>query len=740
VREADHSAYGRAVRFSFTLRRALLGGALSLGLALPGAALGHGQTLSASTMSIESAAKVCRKDTPRAEKRIRAVEVLALGSRHAAEHAAERAQGRREACAPGGRLKPGFVARVKAQASAKKVNAGPPSDVGQWGAPIDLPGIVAIHTTLMPNGKVLFFYNNPEFGDEARGRVMVWDPATQTGVRRDVPANIWCAGQVLLADGRVLVVGGNLKYETGAPAGSFKGLNQIWIFDPTTETWLRGPDMEHGRWYPTATKLPDGTVLITAGWDESGGGAASNNQDLEVYTPAADGHGPGTIRVVAHRDIDYYPHQYVLPDGRVILAGPRDVDTAFINPGDWTFTDIPDLNVNRDYGYGSGVLLPGPPSGSTKVLLIGGANGDATLSTATTEQFDASNPTAGWSFKAPLPESRRNVNTVILPDGDLLDVGGNNDGASNGYREDAVLYSPATNTWTPMASQTQGRGYHSTAILLPDARVLSAGDDTVAGGGWENDIAEIYSPPYLFAGARPSITSAPRAIKWGSPFTIGTSDAVARAVLIAPGATTHGNDMNQRHVELTISPTAGGIQAIAPPTANVAPPGPYMLFLLNAQGVPSVARFVQVGNVFDQGGSPVPGGGGSGAGRGRAGAKKKLPVQFLNPKLKIGKVWVSLAVTLVAQSRQTVVATLGRPGPGRGMVNTKKLVLKQGKKKRVGFRVRAPRGHAPLQLRLQLKVKPSGGKLVTIKLNVLKAGPKVSLRAPKTGKSAKAVH
>ena len=722
-----------------TLRRALVGGALALGLALPAVALGHsGNDLSASSMSLESAAKVCRRDTPRAEKRLRALERFALGSRHAAEHAAERAQGRREACAPSGALKPGFVKKVRARASVKKAMAtGPASQVGQWGGPIDLPGIVAIHTTLMPNGKVLFFYNNPEFGDEERGRVMVWDPATQTGVRRDVPANIWCAGQVLLADGRVLVVGGNLKYQVGGPAGSFKGLNQIWLFDPTTETWQRGPDMRHGRWYPTATKLPDGQVLITAGWDESGGGADANNRDLEVYTPAADGRGPGTVRVVANRDIDYYPHQYVLPDGRVILAGPRDTDTAFINPGDWSFTDIPDLNINRDYGYGSGILLPGPPSGSTKVLLIGGANGDATLSTATTEQFDAANPAAGWSFKAPLPESRRNVNTVILPDGNLLAVGGNNDGASNGYRLESQLYSPAANTWSPMASQGQGRGYHSTAILLPDARVLSAGDDTLAGGGWENDIAEIYSPPYLFQGARPSISSAPRAIKWGSPFTVGTPDAVARAVLIAPGATTHANDMNQRHVELAISPTAGGIQAIAPPTANVAPPGPYMLFLLNAQGIPSVARFVQVGNVFDPGGGGGGGAGAPGAGGPRAGAKKKLPVRFLNPKLKVGPRWVNLAVTLVATKRHVVVATLGRPGPGRGMVSTTKLVLKKGKQRRVGFRVRAPRRGAPLQLRLQLKMKPAGGEVVTIKRNVLKAGPKVALRVPKTGKAAR---
>ena len=188
MRGPDDWAYGRAVRFSSTLRGALLGGALSVGLVLPGAALGHGQSLSASTMSLESAAKVCREDTPRAEKRLRALEVLALGSHHAAEHASERAEGRREACAPKGGLKPSFVKRVKAQASVKRVSAvGPASQVGQWSGPIDLPGIVAIHTTLMANGKVLFFYNNPNFGDEARGRVMVWDPATQTGVRRDVP-------------------------------------------------------------------------------------------------------------------------------------------------------------------------------------------------------------------------------------------------------------------------------------------------------------------------------------------------------------------------------------------------------------------------------------------------------------------------------------------------------------------------------------------------------------------------
>ena len=555
---------------------------------IPATALGHLGNNGAgaySSKSLRAAARACASYSPKTEARVRRMERLGLGPRHAAEHARSRLQSRREACTPRGTLRKSFLKKVRrARASLKRSHAtGPTSQVGQWSGPIGLD-VVAIHTTLMPNGKVLFFYNNPTFGDEALGRVEVWDPATQTGVRRDVPANIWCGGQVLLADGRVLVVGGNLKYEVGGPAGSFKGLNQIWLFDPATETWTRGPDMQHGRWYPTATKMADGRVLITAGWDETGGGAAANNRDLEVYTPAADGHGPGTVQVVANRDIDYYPHQYVLPDGRVILAGPRHVDTAILNPSNWSWTDIPDLQINRDYGYGAGVLLPGPPSGSNKVLLIGGANNVADTSTATTEQFDAANPSAGWSFRAPLPESRRNVNGVILPDGKILAVGGNTTGASDGYRFETESYDPASNTWTPLASQGEGRGYHSTAILLPDGRVLSAGDDTVAGGGWTSDVAEVFSPPYLFNGARPTISSAPADVAYNTPFTIGTSDQVSRAVLVAPGATTHANDMNQRHVELSIAPTTGGVLATSPPTANVAPPGPYMLFLLNAAG------------------------------------------------------------------------------------------------------------------------------------------------------------
>ncbi len=162
------------------------------------------------------------------------------------------------------------------------------------------------------------------------------------------------------------------------------------------------------------------------------------------------------------------------------------------------------------------------------------------------------------------------------------------------------LYSPATKTWRLGPAQIEDRGYHSTALLLPDGRVWSAGDQkhppAPEGGSSLTDTAEIYSPPYLFKGPRPTIVSAPAKLRWGDVFRVraGTSVPAQSAVLIAPGATTHANDTTQRLVTLKTQRTyAGGIELAAPPRRSVAPPGYYMLFLLN-NGVPSVASWVQL--------------------------------------------------------------------------------------------------------------------------------------------------
>ncbi len=203
--------------------------------------------------------------------------------------------------------------------------------------------------------------------------------------------------------------------------------------------------------------------------------------------------------------------------------------------------------------------------------------------------FDESRPTTAAVAGPSLNQARAHHNTVLLPDGSMVSVGGGYGNRSGDLRLagpehlTSEIWSPATNTWRRGPAQVYKRAYHSTALLLPDGRVVSAGDDrdTTKPGKADRrlDVAEIYEPAYLFAaGPRPAITDAPAGIKWDGAFAVKTSSPITRAVLMAPGATTHANDMQQRHVELRITPNGTGATLVAPPNANVAPPGYYMLF------------------------------------------------------------------------------------------------------------------------------------------------------------------
>lgn len=545
-----------------------------------------------------------------AERRLRGFEVRALGPSHARAHALAR---RYDRCAP----------RLPRGTSHRQSAIGTPAEVGVWTtattdfSPTDptLFPVSAVHMVLLPTGKILVFHQD---ATKTRGRAYIWNPTTSTGRLIDMPANFFCAGQTLLSDGRVLIAGGQLEDERRNPPFSYyKGLNQIWTFNPFTETLVRQPNMRHGRWYPTLVRLPDGRVMITQGADESGDGynnpaLRSYNDEVEVFTPSPDLDGVGTVAKVGDQTItSYYPHQWLLPSGKILSAGPGKSDVFSVDPAGFVWTKLASMKRNR-YGFGSGVLLPGPPSGSSRVLMIGGnASGNGAepeSGDATTELFDAGNPGAGWSFRASLPEGRKNLNAVILPDGKLLAVGGNNGTVQPTQRTapvyEAALYDPADDGagWRPMAGQNENRAYHSTAVLLPDGRVLSGGDDGSvvtgtlgkAGGGPQADVWELFEPPNLFIpGARPVVSGAPAQVGANQPFTVAVSADVSRLVLVAPGAVTHANDTNQRHVELEISGAGTSRQAVTP-GPNVAPPGYYMLFGLNAAGEPSVARWIRV--------------------------------------------------------------------------------------------------------------------------------------------------
>ena len=166
---------------------------------------------------------------------------------------------------------------------------------------------------------------------------------------------------------------------------------------------------------------------------------------------------------------------------------------------------------------------------------------------------------------------------MLLPDGSMVAVGGGVGSNSSQNRlwtatpdqMQVELWDPSTKTWSLGPSQLENRAYHSTAILLPDASVLSAGDDR--NGGFDRDTAEIYKPPYLFKGARPTISSAPAQIAYNGTFNVDTPDTnVTKAVLIAPGAATHAVDMNQRYVPLVVAQRTGGVTLTAPANSNIA--------------------------------------------------------------------------------------------------------------------------------------------------------------------------
>lgn len=250
-------------------------------------------------------------------------------------------------------------------------------------------------------------------------------------------------------------------------------------------------------------------------------------------------------------------------------------------------------------GDGNSVLLPLLPGATTaKVLIVGGGN----PGTRTADIMDVASASPAWTAAAPMFFGRRNANAVILPDDRVLVVGGNL--LDNG--DDPVLkaeaYDVAANAWTLLPAMTRGRAYHSTAVLLPDARVWAAGSFTTF---TEKNI-EIYSPGYLFEGDRPVITSAPATVYYGTTFSINTSLAISAIRLIRLGATTHAQDMDQRSVGLAFTqtnPNNGPTWSVtAPADANVAPPGLYMLFVLRPKAashsgqtaIPSVARIVNV--------------------------------------------------------------------------------------------------------------------------------------------------
>jgi hypothetical protein len=453
-------------------------------------------------------------------------------------------------------------------------NGGGSSLVGQWSAPMEL-GVVAVNMVMMHTGKVLMY--SGEFTSTYTERVL--DP--NTGAITLVPNpyyNLFCSGHAQLADGRILVVGGYAPPSLGSAEAN--------IFDPVSLTWTKVPNMSYRRWYPSATTLGDGRVLVTSG----GQTCLTCLADIpEIYNPATNS---WTRLTGASWAMPYYPFTYLLPDGRVLDAGANEaaVVTRALDVATQTWTTIDPVVVD---GHSSAMYLPG------KIIKSGtgtdsGASGTVA---ATAYVLDMTSPSPAWRQIPSMAFARAYHNTTLLPDGSVLVTGGGSrrDGKNEQYAvKQAELWSPVTETWTTLAQAATPRLYHSSALLLPDARVLVAGSGNDS-GMVDRTAAEIFSPPYLFRGARPTIGSVPSVLSYATDFLLQTADAagIASVALIRPAAVTHSFDEDQRFVPLTFVRNGGSLTIQSPANANLAPPGYYMLFIVNSNGVPSTAAWVQ---------------------------------------------------------------------------------------------------------------------------------------------------
>jgi hypothetical protein len=471
--------------------------------------------------------------------------------------------------------------------SVNVTNGSDPAQVGQWGPLIPLPA-VAIHSALLPNGKILLFQGDFSTG----GQQYVLDPQTGSVVQvPDAAADLFCAGQAVLADGRVLIVGGT------ATNGGL-GINDITAFNWQLNTWSVMAPMHYARWYATGTTLSDGKVLVTSGVDKDAGDIVTVP---ELYSPDSNSWQSLTA---ASRSMPIYPFVYQLPDGRIVHLGGSEVPTA---------SEVLDLATNQWTTFDSRVIDGGSIANYApgRFMKAGSAADDGysgnSLRTAYTLNMNVSG--AKWEATASMGFPRSFLNLTNLPDGTVLATGGGTD-KSGFVDSNAVLpaedWNPANGTWTTYASMAAPRLYHSVAVLLPDGRVY------VAGGGSDPGVtdqrsAQIFSPPYLFKGPRPAISSAPATLKYGSSAFVGTPDAasIARVSLIRTGSVTHAFDENARATQLTFSQAQGGLNVNIPANRNDIPPGYYMLFLVNGQGVPSVASFVRFPAPYEDTSSPT---------------------------------------------------------------------------------------------------------------------------------------
>jgi hypothetical protein len=476
--------------------------------------------------------------------------------------------------------------------------AADPGQSGSWSPVVGTP-VVPVFEAVLPNGKVLIWDSVGDnaaesYPDHSFTRAMVWNPANDSYKRVDLQgSNIFCAGFAHLGNGNILVAGGNANAQLA-------GTVQTHVFNWQTETWTRGNDMAAARWYPTVAETANGEEVIV------GGGPAT----AEVYQ------ANGAIRTLSgftKFNARLYTFMGSRPDTQLGFFGPYGTAYTINTSGTGVITATGTRDgITRDYGSYSTYDIG-------KSVVVGGGNiteGGAThVPTRTAVVVNSGTGLIpSVASTGSLSTGRRQLNATLLADGSVLATGGLTSTATSTFVDlnhaatAAERWDPATGQWTVLASASRVRQYHSTAVLLPDGRVMTGGGGVcglcMTVGYLEKNI-EYFTPPYLYKkdgsgqrAVRPVISTAPASVGINANFTISSAEAagIQRVALVGLGDATHSVDQGQRYVPLKFSASGTTLTVTGPPNSGVAPPGYYLLFIVDASGVPSVAKMVQVAN------------------------------------------------------------------------------------------------------------------------------------------------
>lgn len=384
----------------------------------------------------------------------------------------------------------------------------------------------------------------------------------------------------------------------------FQGIRDAYEFDPVAEKYIKVDPMNEARWYPTLTTLSDGKILSLSGLDEIGQLVPGKN---EVYDPETK----KWTYTDGVRQFPTYPAISLMQNGKLFYSGanagygPDDVGR---DPGVWDvetnkFTKLKGMSDPKRLETAGTVLLP--PAQDEKYMVIGGGGvGESELSSKKTRIIDLLDDNPKFVDGPELEKGTRYPQYSILPNDEVLVSGGSEDyrgrGASNILQ--ARMYDSKTNKFKRVADPLVGRNYHSGSILLPDGRVMFFGSDSLYAdkgntkpGKFEQRV-EIYTPPYLYQGSRPTLSGGPKTIERGDSATFSSKDpsSVKSARLIRPSASTHVTDVDQRSIALDFEKTKDGIEVTVPKSRNLVESGWYMLFVTDDQGTPSEAQWVEI--------------------------------------------------------------------------------------------------------------------------------------------------